>query len=110
MHGSFVSGQGQIWDKTMTEADEALQDLLLYGQSFMLDSKHISLYDIRVTDMDIDFITYDQAIMGAASYLNETIHAPVQVSADILAAIFHKTNGEVYLDLKAERYEQKKVM
>lgn len=108
MHGSFASGQNQIWGTAMTEHEKALQDLLLYGTSFMLDRKHISLYDIRVTDMD--FITYDEAVMRVAGLLNNTPYAPVQVSADILAEIFHKTNGEVYIDLKAERYEQKKVM
>ncbi len=55
-------------------------------------------------------ITYDEAIIRVAELLNNTPHAPVQLSADILAEIFQKTNGVVYLDLKAERKEQKKVM
>lgn len=58
----------------------------------------------------IDMVSYEQAVIGAAAYLNETPRPPIQVTADILALIFQKTNGEVYLDLKAERYEQKKVM
>lgn len=57
-----------------------------------------------------DNITYDEAIMQVAGLLNNTPYAPVQLSSDILAEIFNKTNGVVYLDLKAERKEQKKVM
>lgn len=89
----------------MTEVDKANEDLLLYGQSFMLNGKHIPLERVM-----IDMVTYEQAVIGAAAYLNETPHSRVQVAADILALIFMRTNGEVWLDLKAERYEQKKVM
>lgn len=89
----------------MTEQDKALQDLLLYGQSFMQNGKHIPLERTM-----IDMISYDQAIMAGAEYLEEEAWGKTKYTADVIALMFHKNNGEVYLDLKAERKEQRKVM
>ena len=89
----------------MTENDKALQDLLLYGQSFMLNGKHITLERTMY-----DVITYDQAIIAGAEYLAEEPWGKTKYTADVIALMFRKTNGEVWLDLKAERKEQKNVM
>lgn len=92
----------------MTEQEKAYEDLLLYGQSFMLDGKHIPLERAMI---EYDMINYYRAVEAGAEFLNNSeSHAPVKLVADLIAAMFQKTNGEVWLDLKAERKEQKKVM
>jgi hypothetical protein len=58
----------------------------------------------------IDMISYDQAIIAGAEYLAEEPWGKTKYTADVIALMFQKNNGEVWLDLKAERKEQKKVM
>lgn len=89
----------------MTEYEKMCQDLVTYGTAYTIGGKHIPLEDVM-----IDMVSYDQAIMAGAEYIAEEQYGRVKVTADLLAKLFNKNNGEVYLDLKAERKEQKKVM
>jgi len=48
--------------------------------------------------------------MAGAQYLAETEWGRTKQAADLIAAMFEKTNGEVFIDLQAERREQRKIM